>query len=80
MRPERNGSMYGFHGSACPFHCVCNDTHLSWGCWCNVPRGKAPRRRPWWWGLRVWLLGGGRALGYFDCPPELREKIWGKTR
>ena len=56
------------HGTACPYHCVCNDTHLSWGCWCNAPRYKHPRARRWFEGLRVWALGGGRAMGRFDCP------------
>lgn len=68
VTPVRDNSMYGFHGSACPYHCVCNDTHLSWRCWCNSPRYKLKLERPWWAGLRARLLGGGRARGRFDCP------------
>jgi hypothetical protein len=66
------------HGSACPHHCVCNGTHLSRRCWCAAP-WKPPVRRSWLRGLRVRLLGGGRPLGYFDCPPALRRRIWGET-
>lgn len=80
MIPVRDDSMYGFHGSACPYHCVCNDTHPPHGCWCSTPRWKPPRRRPCWQPLAWRLFGGGRPLGYFDCPPALRDRIWGKSR
>lgn len=57
------------HGSACPYHCVCNGSHRHRGCWCYGAQGKAARPRTGWReALRYRLRGGGRARGRFDCP------------